>query len=443
MTFEPRICRVEELINEGVLEIGDGYRAKNSELGTTGLPFARVANIKEGFDFSEVDRFPVANLDRVRGKVSRPGDVVFTSKGTVGRFAYVTEDVEPFVYSPQLCYWRSLQPEVLDPRFLYFWMQGPEFMNQVASLKSQTDMADYVNLRDQRRIVLTLPPVSVQREIASALGHLEDRIFLLRASSSTLHAVAEAIFKSWFVDFDPVRAKAEGRDPEGVDEDTAAWFPEEFQDSELGPIPKGWRVDVIDSVISCVGGSTPSTKEPAYWNPPEYHWVTPKDLSGQSTPVLLTTERMISEAGLKKISSGLLSEGTLLLSSRAPIGYLAITKIPTAINQGFIAMPPGGELSPEYMLFWSHYNLDTIKQHANGSTFMEISKAAFRKIKLVVPPAQLINRFTQIAQTMLEKIAANERYRMQLVNLRDTLLPRLICGKLRVPEAEEALKEVL
>ncbi|WP_043713863.1 restriction endonuclease subunit S [Symbiobacterium thermophilum] len=293
------------------------------------------------------------------------------------------------------------------------------------------------------RLPVKVPPLAVQKQIADVLGTLDSRIANVQSTNICLESIGQAIFKSWFVDFDPVRAKAEGRDPEGVDEDTAAWFPEEFQDSELGPIPKGWRVDTIDSVISCVGGSTPSTKEPAYWNPPEYHWVTPKDLSGQSTPVLLTTERMISEAGLKKISSGLLPEGTLLLSSRAPIGYLAITKIPTAINQGFIAMPPAGQLSPEYMLFWSHYNLDTIKQHANGSTFMEISKAAFRKIKLVVPPAQLVNRFTQIAQTVLERIAANERYRMQLVNLRDTLLPRLIAGKLRVPEAEEALKEVL
>jgi type I restriction enzyme, S subunit len=225
-----------------------------------------------------------------------------------------------------------------------------------------------------------------------------------------------------------------------MDAATAAMFPSEFEESELGLIPKGWSIAEIGKVVACVGGGTPSTKVPAYWDEPHNHWVTPKDLSGLQAPVLIDTDRMISDAGLSKISSGMLPVSTLLLSSRAPIGYLAIAKIPTAINQGFIAMPPGGELPPEYLLFWTRINMDEIKQKANGSTFMEISKSTFRSIKLTIPPKPIVDAFNAIASPVLDRITVNERHRRQLADLRDTLLPRLISGKLRLPEAEALIE---
>src|SRR5690606_17003830 len=152
-------------------------------------------------------------------------------------------------------------------------------------------------------------------------------------------------------DFDPVRAKMEGRQPEGMDEATAALFPDSFEESELGLVPKGWSTNSVANVIDTMGGATPDTKNTLLWEPPDFHWTTPKDLSSALSPVLLDTERLISAAGLQKISSGLLPVGTLLMSSRAPIGYLTLTRIPVAINQGYIAMPPGGILPPIFMYF--------------------------------------------------------------------------------------------
>ena len=149
---------VADLIAEQKLFVGDGYRAKNVELSSSGLPFARAANINGGFRFREADRFPEESLDRVGNKVSQPGDVVFTSKGTVGRFAFVRDDTPRFVYAPQLCFWRSLDREVILPRFLYYWMFGREFFVQYKGVAGQTDMAEYVSLTDQRRMHITLPP---------------------------------------------------------------------------------------------------------------------------------------------------------------------------------------------------------------------------------------------------------------------------------------------
>ena len=230
---------VRDLIQDGVLAVGDGYRAKNSELSGSGLPFARAGNIADGFRFSAADRFPRNRLRKVGDKTSRPGDVVFTSKGTVGRFAFVRADTEHFVYSPQLCFWRSLDRRTLDPYFLYCWMRGPEFFGQFKGVAGQTDMAEYVSLSDQRRMFVTLPPLAEQRAIAHVLGTLDDKIELNRRMNATLEAMARALFKSWFVDFDPVRAKMASRDT-GLPKEIADLLPDRLVDSELGKIPKGW-----------------------------------------------------------------------------------------------------------------------------------------------------------------------------------------------------------
>ncbi|MBW7909556.1 MAG: restriction endonuclease subunit S [Kiritimatiellae bacterium] len=277
--------------------------------------------------------------------------------------------------------------------------------------------------------------------LVELLEALQSRIELLQQTNATLEAIARAPFKSWFVDFDPVHAKAEGREPEGMDTATAALFPSEFEDSELGPIPKGWRVEQIGSLVDCLGGATPSTKNAAFWEEGIHQWATPKDLSALRSPVLLDTARKVTDAGLAKISSGLLPAGTLLLSSRAPIGYLAIAAIPTAINQGFIAMPPGGELSPVFLLCWCKQNMDLIHQSANGSTFMEISKKAFRPLPVSVPTAEIRDAFDQLAIPIIDKITANEQHRRSLTELRATLLPCLISGKLGFDAVKDALRK--
>jgi type I restriction enzyme S subunit len=281
-----------------------------------------------------------------------------------------------------------------------------------------------------------------QHSVAEMLGALDDRITLLRESNTTLEAIAQAVFKSWFVDFDPVHAKIQGQAPEGMDEATAAQFPNSFEESELGSVPKGWQVVPISDAVDTVGGATPDTKTLEYWEPAEHHWTTPKDLSGIASPVLLSTERKLSNAGIKKISSGLLPVGSLLMSSRAPIGYLALAQTPMAINQGYIAIPPGGKLSPLYMLFWCQTNMDNIKGRANGSTFMEISKKAFRPIPVLVPPQSVLEAFDKVANSLFFRLVENEKQAQTLSALRDTLLPRLISGQLQLPESDQ-LEEAL
>ena len=199
----------------------------------------------------------------------------------------------------------------------------------------------------------------------------------VKDDGETLEAMARALFKSWFVDFDPVRAKAEGRDP-GLPKPLADLFPARLVDSELGEIPEGWEIKPVGDLADAVGGTTPGTKAPSYWEGGTHAWATPKGLSRLSVPVLLGTERRITDAGLSQVGSGLLPKGTVLLSSRAPIGYLAVAELPVAINQGFIAMVATAGTSNLFLLLWASVAHEDIVSRANGSTFLEISKANFR-----------------------------------------------------------------
>ena len=162
-----------DLITGGVLEIGDGYRAKNSEFAGIDFAFVRVKNVREGYlDLTDVDYLPEPYGERVGGKRARPGDCVISMKGTVGRMAFVGERTPPLIYSPQVSYWRSLQPELISSEYLRLWMQSPAFVEQCARVKGATDMADYVNLRDQRAMRLAVPPLAIHAAFVESVSPL-------------------------------------------------------------------------------------------------------------------------------------------------------------------------------------------------------------------------------------------------------------------------------
>ncbi len=318
--------------------------------------------------------------------------------------------------------------------FLYYVFTSAEQQDYIRQNAIQTGVP-HTNLGILRNTPLTLPPLAEQKAIAAVLGALDDKIELNRRMNATLEAMARALFQSWFVDFDPVRAKLDGRQPPNLAPATAALFPDSFQDSELGHIPKGWTVEPVGEVVACVGGATPSTSEPKFWEGGTHHWTTPKDFSSLQAPILLDTERRLTDAGIAKISSGLLPAGTLLMSSRAPVGYLAISAIPVAINQGFIAMKCNECASNYFMLNWCQQNMAEIEGRATGTTFAEISKQNFRPIPMVLPPKELMAAFTAQVAPHYAQITANLHQSRTLATLRDTLLPKLLSGELSVATA--------
>lgn len=281
--------------------------------------------------------------------------------------------------------------------------------------------------------LLPLPPINEQTAIAATLSEIDDKIEQNRRAGAKLEELARGVFKAWFVDFEPVKAKAAGATTfPGMPPETFAALPSRLVDSELGPVPEGWEVKAIGDVVTVRGGGTPSTKEESFWLDGTHCWATPKDLSSLQHPLLLSTGRRITDAGLAKISSGLLPIDTILLSSRAPVGYLALAKVPTAVNQGFIAIECNKSLKPHFVLHWLDARMEDIKGRASGTTFAEISKSAFRPIPVIIPSPTIIESFEDNAKPMFDLITQLMTESAKLAALRDYLLPRLLSGRVRV-----------
>ena len=431
-----------DLIRDGVLVVGDGYRAKNSELSGSGLPFARAGNIAGGFRFSGADRFPEGGLHKVGDKTSRPGDVVFTSKGTVGRFAFVRADTDHFVYSPQLCFWRSMDRKALDPYFLYCWMRGPEFFEQFKGVAGQTDMAEYVSLTDQRRMFVTLPPLNEQRVIAHILGTLDEKIELNRRMNATLEAMARALFRSWFVDFDPVRAKMEGRDT-GLPKEIADLFPDRLAGSDGGEVPEGWAVESLAGHFEVMKGVSYKGS----------------GLRGDGMP--LHNLNSIHEGGGYKYEgikfySGEYAErhcvrpGDVIVANteqghdRLLIGYAAI--VPGLFGASGIAShhvyrlrPRSASwLSTRFLLFLLNSTRmhDLVSGYANGTTVNMLPTDGVQRPSFVVPPRALVDAFGLVASCSEQRREQAVRDSRTLTVVREALLPKLVSGELRIRDAE-------
>jgi type I restriction enzyme, S subunit len=359
-------------------------------------------------------------------------DLVFTAAGTLGQVGIIPPDAKypRYIISNKQMRARVDENAIL-PLYAYYWLASSGMVEYITQRNTGSSVP-LINLSVLRQLPIPLAPIPEQKAIVRILSALDDKIELNRRMNQTLEAMAQALFKSWFVDFDPVTAKAEGRTPFGMSVETASLFPAEFVDSELGAIPKGWRIVTAGEMVTAVGGTTPSTGNSVFWNGGTISWATPRDLSKLNDPVLLETERKITPAGLKQISSGLLPAGTLLMSSRAPVGYLAISEIPVAINQGFIGMLCNKGVPKEYVLQWLDENMETIISHANGTTFMEISKTSFRAIPGILPPEPLLLKFAEIAGKYHLMVVENLRQSRTLASIRDSLLPRLLSGDVRV-----------
>jgi type I restriction enzyme S subunit len=427
MATEWREFTFSELIGSGALEIGDGYRAKLSELGGDGPIFLRAGHVTDThIDFAGVDRFNRDAASHVASKMSRPGDVIVTTKGnSTGRVAFVDSGVPSFVYSPHLSYWRSLDQGRIVPKFLRYWSRSPEFRNQLAGLATSTDMAPYLSLVDQRRLRVILPSPEEQKAISRILCALDDKIELNRRMNETMEAMARAIFKSWFVDFDPVRAKTEGRQPFGMDAETAALFPNAFQDSPLGKIPKGWAVRGLDTVAHFLNGLALQKYPP----------------NGKaSLPVIKIAQLHKGNAeGADQATGDLPSEyvvedGDVLFSWSGSLDLVLWCGGRGALNQHLFKVT-SRDYPKWFYYLWIRAHLSGFQLIAAGkaTTMGHIQRHHLNEAKVLVPPNDLLASMDKIFDPMIQAIVENAIQSRTLVSIRDALLPKLISGEIRVP----------
>jgi type I restriction enzyme, S subunit len=390
--FIPRIeTTTAKLIDAGVLKIGDGYRAKNDELVAEGIPFARAGNINNGFLFSEADHLPSSYITIVGDKLSQTGDTVFTSKGTVGRFAFVESATNRFIYSPQLCFWRSLKPDELAPRYLYYWMHGREFLAQVDGTKGQTDMADYVNLADQRKMDITLPPMMEQRAIAAALTSLDNKINLLHRQNNTLEVMAETLFRQWFLE------------NEGA----------------------GWAERALSGIATFLNGLACQKYLP--------------ENDVEKLPVLKIREL---SGGINETSGWatslvkpeyLVEAGDVIFAWSASLMVKLWDGEKCVLNQHLFKVTSDEFPKWFYLLWCKHHLAEFIAIAASHATTMgHIKRGDLDAALVLVPPPSVLETMSAQMTPLLDKQIEIARQRKTLEKLRDTLLPKLMSGEVRV-----------
>jgi len=327
-------------------------------------------------------------------------------------------------------------PKILDSHFLKHYLSSPDVIAYMKSNFISGAAIPRVVLRDFKKAEIKLPPLEIQRSIAEALDCLDDRIDLLRQTNTTLEAIAQALFKSWFIDFDPVRAKAEGREPEGMDAATAALFPSEFEESALGLIPKGWRYGCLGNVlIQRISRAKRSDVTEALPYVP-IECITAKSV--------FLRDSLPGEQAQSSLT--LFRQGDILFGAMRPYFHKVCIAPFDGVTRttAFVLEPKAGHGAFGLFAAFDDSTIEFATTHSEGSTipYAKWSGSLERK-PLVLPPNELVEVFESIVAPLLTVGIQNARRMQMLAELRDTLLPRLISGKLRLPEAREQLEDAL
>jgi type I restriction enzyme S subunit len=443
---EWREIRLGDLVDEGVLAISDGYRVRNEELGPEGIPFVRGGDIGDGWiNTTTEDHIRPEFANRVRAKITQPGDVAFITKGTVGRAGRLREGQPPVVFAPQVAYWRVLQPEVLDSAFLFYLVRSHPFQSALYGAKSHGAMvADYVSISQQHDFRLQVPDIDSQRAIAHILGTLDDKIELNRRMNETLESIARALFQSWFVDFDPVRAKAESRDT-GLPKHIADLFPDSFEESELGEIPKGWRATKLGTETKRCGGAIQTGPFGSQLHASDYvaegvPVVMPKDISGRR--VSTASIARIQEHDAERLSRHRLQSGDVVYSRRGDVERHALIgprEIGWLCGTGCLLVRLGPRWPSPMFASFALDRPETrgwISQHAIGATMPNLNTGILSDVPLVMPSDEILRAFAHAADPIQNLVVARDAQATTLARVRDELLPRLLSGELELPAVE-------
>jgi type I restriction enzyme S subunit len=286
---------------------------------------------------------------------------------------------------------------------------------------------------------LQLPPLAQQKAIADILGALDEKIEPNRRMNETLEAMARALFKSWFVDFDPVRAKAEDRDLD-VPKPIADLFPDRLIDSELGEIPEGWDLQSFTATVEIIGGGTPKTSVAAYWNG-DIPWFSVVDAPAGADVWVVDTQKKITRAGVDNSSTRILPVGTTIISARGTVGRVALVGVPMAMNQSCYGIIGKVEPSSCFTYFGTKELVVSLQQLAHGSVFDTITRDTLAGVYVVVPSKSVIETFEAIAGPLLERMRQAVLNASALATVRDALLPKLISGELRLKDVKLPIED--
>ena len=384
-----------------------------------GIPYIAIPQLRDGHIVLDgVRRITEADYIEWTKKLSpKADDVIVVRRCNSGESAHVPANLKCAI-GQNLVVLRSDGSKVL-PQYLRWLVRGAEWWSEVGKYINVGAVFDSLRCRDIPNFELPVPPLDQQREIATILASIDDRITLLRETNATLEAIAQALFKSWFVDFDPVRAKMEGRTPEGMDEATAALFPDGFETSELGEVPRGWRVGRLDDLLVLQRGFDLPAQDRTPGTYP---------IIAASGPAGTHSEAMVNGPGVVTGRSGVLGRVFLCLDNFWPLNTTLWVKEFKAASACYA---------------YEVLRLLDFKSFNAGSAVPTLNRNHIHGLPYLVPTRECIQAYEFVAMPLHQRVKQNELQAQTLSTLRDTLLPRLISGQLRLPEAQAATEAAL
>ena len=365
-----------------------------------GTPIVTVEHLGSR-KFTEQNLPCVSDKDKERLKkyVLKTGDIVFSRVGSVDRCSYVSAEYEGWMFSGRCL--RVRPCEKLNPEYLYYFFLLEKTKQFARNIATGATMPS-INTKFMGEIPIRVPSLDAQNKIASILWMIDDKIELNKKINKNLEQQAEALFHSLFV---------ENANPT-------------------------WKDGMLSDLGTVVAGGTPSKTKPEYYSEQGIAWITPKDLSLNKSKFISHGEIDISELGFSKSSATKMPTGTVLFSSRAPIGYIAIAVNEVTTNQGFKSVVPNENIGTAFMYYLLKFLLPTIEGMASGSTFKEISGAGMKSVPVVIPDNETIEKFNTFCTPIFQQQEVLETENSRLTDIRDALLPKLMSGELDVSDID-------
>lgn len=391
--------RVADLIDE--IAMGPfGSNIKVSCFVDSGVPVLNGSNL-EGFSLSEkAFRFVTKEkADSLNKANAHRGDIVITHRGTLGQIVFIPQDSKYDRYVISQSQFRVRCNDKVLPEYLVYYFHTPIGQHKLLSNASQVGVPALARPSSTfQQIEVVLPELSIQKCVVEIISTIQKKIVNNQELNDNLEQQAQSYFQELFVD---------NADPE-------------------------WAIGTISDLGTVVGGSTPSKAKPEYYTESGIAWITPKDLSINKSKFVSHGENDITELGLKNSSAAIMPEGTVLFSSRAPIGYIAIAAGEVTTNQGFKSVVPKPEIGTPFVYFFLKNTLPVIEGMASGSTFKEVSGSTMKNVPAVIPDAETLAKFSDFCALIFAQQRILEEQNQSLATLRDNLLPKLMSGEIDV-----------
>lgn len=416
-----------------------------------GIPVIRGNNLTSGMEKFVDNGFVFVTeekADELRADAVAD-DLIFTAAGTIGQVGLIPSDgcYERYIISNKQIRAR-LNTSKVDPVFAFYWFSAPQSVSNIQAHNTGSTIP-LINLSVVRGLPIDLPSLEVQKGIVEVLGSLDDKIKLNRQMNETLEAMAQAIFRDWFVDFGPTRRKIDGAtdpveimgglvsDPSRAQE-LAARLPARMGDDGL---PEGWESKAFSQFVNIIGGGTPKTTVPKYWDG-QIPWFSVVDAPPDGSVFVLTTEKSITSEGVSGSSARLVRMGTTIISARGTVGKLALAGRDMTFNQSCYGLQGREGVGDCFVFLASQQIVERLRSMAHGSVFSTITRSTFEGIEMPNAPQSVLTAFETIIVPLFSKLKAGVEQNQILAATRDLLLPKLMSGEIRLRDAERAIDAI-